>query len=249
MVDMTPTLIQKEPRMDGLTPADELATRRRPRFEGESLGYATAREKLLAEEIRLRRHAEAVAAQRRALPDGPIIDRDYRFLGHNGGDTLGLADLFGPHDTLLTYFWMYGPTRARPCPMCTNLLGPLDANAADLRQQVALAVLGRSPVERQIAFAMERGWRNLPFYQTVGDDYALDIGGLDPETGWEMPVLAVFRRDGENVVRLFWMGEMTGEMADPGQDPRGAIDLAPLWNALDLTPDGRDPDWYPKLSY
>ena len=42
---------------------------------------------------------------------------------------------------------------------------------------------------------------------------------------------------------------MSGAMADPGQDPRGAPDLAPLWNILDLTPDGRDPEWYPKLSY
>lgn len=26
---------------------------------------------------------------------------------------------------------MYGPDRDRPCPMCTNLLGPLDANAEE----------------------------------------------------------------------------------------------------------------------
>jgi predicted dithiol-disulfide oxidoreductase (DUF899 family) len=38
-------------------------------------------------------------------------------------------------------------------------------------------------------------------------------------------------------------------MADPGQDPRGAPDMAPLWNILDLTPAGRGTDWYPKLSY
>jgi predicted dithiol-disulfide oxidoreductase (DUF899 family) len=42
---------------------------------------------------------------------------------------------------------------------------------------------------------------------------------------------------------------MSGAMADPGQDPRGAPDLAPLLTILDLTPAGRDPFWYPKLSY
>jgi predicted dithiol-disulfide oxidoreductase (DUF899 family) len=26
-------------------------------------------------------------------------------------------------------------------------------------------------------------------------------------------------------------------------------DLAPLWSYLDLTPEGRAPDWYPKLDY
>ena len=40
-----------------------------------------------------------------------------------------------------------------------------------------------------------------------------------------------------------------GQTADPGEDPRGAPDLMPLWNFLDLTPGGRGTDWYPKLSY
>jgi predicted dithiol-disulfide oxidoreductase (DUF899 family) len=42
---------------------------------------------------------------------------------------------------------------------------------------------------------------------------------------------------------------MSGEMADPGQDPRGAPDLDPLRTILDLTPAGRDATWYPKLEY
>lgn len=40
-----------------------------------------------------------------------------------------------------------------------------------------------------------------------------------------------------------------GLTANPGEDPRGAPDLMPLWNFLDLTPEGRDPKWYPKLAY
>ena len=40
------------------------------------------------------------------------------------------------------------------------------------------------------------------------------------------------------------------ETADPGQDPRGAPDLMPLWpTILDSTPEGRGADWYPKLKY
>ena len=61
-------------------------------------------------------------------------------------------------------------------------------------------------------------------------------------------MLAVFRKDGDEV-RLFWKSEMTVEMADPGQDPRGAPDIASLWNILDLTPAGRGTDWYPSLEY
>lgn len=60
-------------------------------------------------------------------------------------------------------------------------------------------------------------------------------------------LLVLVKREGK--VYLAWGAEMGGETADPGQDPRGAPDLAPLWNLLDLTPAGRDPSWYPKLDY
>ena len=229
------------------TQTAELAAKRQPRA-GESDAYAKARTALLAEEIALQRRIDAVAEQRRQLPAGPVVDKDYRFSDFNG-EEVGLADLFGEHDTLVTYFWMYGPERERPCPMCTNLLGPLDANAKDIMQRVALVVLGRSKVERMAAFAQERSWQHLHFAQTLGDDYALDFGGLDPEKGWEYPVMAVFRKDADGTVRLFWKGEMTGEMADEGKDPRGGPDPATLWPILDLTPEGRGEGWYPKLSY
>lgn len=229
-----------------LKSATALAALGKTPFPGASAEYERARIALLAEEIELRRHLERVHEQRRALPPGPVIRKDYRFKDEQAFE-VGLMDLFGGKSTLVTYFWMYGPQRERPCPMCTNLLGALNGNAADIKQRVALKVLGRSPVERQYAFAQERGWRDLNFVQTVGDDFARDIGALQPD-GAEYPALNVFRRDGDHV-RLFWAGEMSGAMADPGQDPRGAPDLAILWNVLDLTPEGRGADWYPKLSY
>jgi predicted dithiol-disulfide oxidoreductase (DUF899 family) len=148
-------------------PADELAAKRTPPFPGESAEYATAREALLADEIEVRRHLTRLAEQRQGLPPGPVIERDYRFLDGNG-EEVGLVDLFGDHDTLITYFWMFGPQRARPCPMCTNFLGGANGNARDVEQRAAFRILGRSPVERQRAFAVERGWRDLSFVQTVG---------------------------------------------------------------------------------
>ena len=229
-----------------LTPAILLGSKAKTPFPGASPDYEAARKALLAEEIEFRRHMTRLTAQRRALPPGPVVTKNYRFKDEQGFE-VGLRDLFGDKNTLVTYFWMYGPQRERPCPMCTNWLGAVNCNAADIKQRVALKVLGRSPVERQYAFAQERGWRDLNFAQTIGDDYARDIGVLRPD-GSEYPALIVFRRDGDKV-RLFWAGEMTGEMADPGQDPRVAPDIASLWSILDLTPGGRGTDWYPKLQY
>lgn len=131
--------------------------------------------------------------------------------------------------------------------MSTNWLGAMEGNAADIKQRVALKILGRSPVERPYAFAQERGWRDLNFGQTVEDDYAKDLGIL-MDDGSESPALVVFQRNGDQV-RLFWASEMTREMDDPGQDPRDAPDIAALWSVPDLTPGGRPKDWYPKLKY
>ena len=118
-----------------------------------------------------------------------------------------------------------------------------------MKQRAAFKILGRSPVGRQKAFAMERGWHDLDFVQTVGDDFALDHAALDLEKGWEFPAYIVFRKDADGAVRYFYAAEMPAEAADPGQDPRGAVDFAPLWHILDTTPEGRGTDWYPKLSY
>jgi len=160
---------------------------------------------------------------------------------------VGFADLFGDQDTLFVYNWMYGPKRARPCPMCTALLSCLDGNADHLRQRIAVAVVGLSPIERQIAFKVERGWKNLPLYFDVNGKFSQDYHAITDD-GTDTAAINVFtRRDG--VIRHFWGAETGFVAADPGEDPTTAPDLMPLWNVLDLTPDGRRTDWYPKLSY
>lgn len=231
---------------DTLKPAAELAELRKPIFPGESADYTRARKALLAEEIEFRRNMTRLTEQRMALPPGPVVAKDYRFKDGQGQDA-SLLDLFGDKDTLVSYYWMYGPERERPCPMCTNWLGSIEGNAADIKQRVALKVIGRSPVSRQYAFAQERGWRDLEFVQSVGDDYARDIGVLQDD-GSEGAAIIVYARDGDQV-RLFYAAEMPFEAADPGQDPRTAPDIASLWNILDLTPEGRGKDWYPRLQY
>lgn len=228
------------------TPAADLIKHRKAIFPGESKEYAEARASLLAAEIDARRTLTDLAEQRRRLPAGPVVSKEYRFIDSNG-DEKGLIDLFDGHHTLITYFWMYGPQRERPCPMCTDTLAGLNSVAVNVEQRAALRILGRSPIARQLEFARERGWDHLKFVQTVGDDYARDTGTLSPE-GDEFPSFIVYQLDGGQV-RAFYAAEMPKEAADPGQDPRGPTDLSLLWNVLDHTPEGRGTKWYPKLSY
>ncbi|PWK87766.1 DUF899 family protein [Fulvimonas soli] len=227
-----------------LVPAAELAARNRTRFPNESAAYRRARQALLAEEIELRRHIERVAEQRRALPPGGEVGGRYRFQGEHG--EVDLAGLFGDKPTLVVYSYMFGPQRARPCPMCTSLLSAWDGEARDIGQRAALAVVARSPLARLLDFKRERGWRHLRLYSDVDGAYSRDYFGV-AEDGSDIPACNVFTRRGG--VRHFWSGEMGPETADPGQDPRGAPDLMPLWTVLDCTPEGRGTDWYPRLDY
>ena len=214
-------------------------------FPNESDEYRRARTELLAEEIELRRHIERVAAQRRALPPGGAIPEDYLFEGENG--PVRLSELFGRHDALVVYNFMYGPKRERPCPMCTSALSAWDGELPDIEQRVAFAVVAKSPIERLVAFKKERGWRNLRLFSDVAGDYSRDYHAVTNDGGDDAALNVFTRRDG--TIRHFWSGEMGFETADPGQDPRGAPDPAPLWMVLDQTPEGRGADWYPKLDY
>jgi predicted dithiol-disulfide oxidoreductase (DUF899 family) len=234
-----------------LQPAEALVRKNASSQPHESAEYREAREALLVEEINLRRQIERVAAQRRALPPGGEVKGDYQFLGEassvQGANPVGLPELFGDKDTLFVYNWMYGPKRQRPCPMCTALLSSLNGNADHIRQRIALAVVGLSPIERQIAFKVERGWTHLPMYADVNGNFSRDYHAI-MDDGTDTAAQNVFvRRDG--TIRLFWGEEMGFGTADPGQDPRGAVELSSLWSVLDLTPGGRGTDWYPKISY
>jgi predicted dithiol-disulfide oxidoreductase (DUF899 family) len=226
-----------------LAAAGQLAATNKAHFPNESPQYRAARNALLIEEIELRRQIERVAMQRRALPPGGEIPRDFELSSEAGA--VFVSGLFGARNTLLVYSMMYGPHRESPCPMCTSFLTAWNGVAVNLRERVAIAVTARSPIERLSAFKTQRGLLNLPFLSDMSGEYTRAY--VNPDDA-DVPGFSVFTKR-EGVVRHFYSGEMSGEMADPGQDPRGAPDLDPLWLMLDWTPDGRGTDWYPKLDY
>jgi len=226
-----------------LASARQLAETNQAHFPNESPEYRVARNELLIEEIELRRHIERVAAQRRALPSGGTIPQDFELVSEKG--PARLSTLFGDKDTLMIYSMMYGPQRQAPCPMCTSFLSSWNGTAVNLRERIAMAVTARSPIERLIEYKAQRGFMDLPFVSDLSGEYTRTYVNREDA---DVPGLSVFsRRDGN--IRHFYTGEMSGAMADPGQDPRGGPDPDPLWLMLDLTPGGRGTDWYPKLDY
>jgi predicted dithiol-disulfide oxidoreductase (DUF899 family) len=238
-------------------------------FPGESAEYRAARDRLLEQEIELRRAMEAVAVARRELPPGGAVPEDYVFAGAGAGGApadVRLSELFAPgRDSLVIYSFMFprdpdddrpGPAGGRtallplaegPCPSCVGFLDQLDGAAEHAGQHLNLAVVAKAPLSRVLDFAEERGWRQLRLLSSAANTYNRDYLAETPE-GTQRPMLTVFHRDGDEV-RHAWSSELFYAPWDPGQDPRHVGTLEPLWNLFDLTPEGRPADWDEQLSY
>jgi predicted dithiol-disulfide oxidoreductase (DUF899 family) len=217
------------------------------RFPNESDEYRAARDELLTAEMALRRQVEDVAALRRRLPLGGEVPADYEF-DEVGGGTVRMSQLFAEgKNTLLLYSYMYGPEMKAPCVMCTSMLDALEGENPHIVQRVNFAVVAKSPAARIEAFARPRGWRNLRLLSSSRNSYNRDYQG-ETADGDQMPSMNVFvRRDGR--IRHFWNSELLFAPVDEGQDSRHIDMWWPLWNLLDLTPEGRGEDWYPRLRY
>jgi predicted dithiol-disulfide oxidoreductase (DUF899 family) len=238
-------------------------------FPGESAEYRAARDRLLEQEAELRRATEAVAAARRQLPPGGIVPEDYVFqgTGEDGAPAdVRLSELFAPgKDSLVIYNFMFprdpgddrpGPDAGQtarlplaegPCPSCVALLDQLDGAAEHVSPHINFAVVAKAPLPRVLAFAEERGWRRLRLLSSAGNTFKRDYLAETAE-GSQRPMLTVFHRDGATI-RHFWSSELFYAPAEPGQDPRHAGTIEPVWNLFDLTPEGRGADWDEQLRY
>jgi predicted dithiol-disulfide oxidoreductase (DUF899 family) len=238
-------------------------------FPGESPEYRAARDRLLEREIELRRTMEAVAVARRELPPGGVVPRDYVFhgAGADGGPIeVRLSELFAPgKDSLAVYSFMFprdpgdrtpGPKTGQtallplaegPCPSCTALIDQLEGAADHMGQHVNLAVVAKTSLPRLLTFAEERGWKRLRFLSSATNTYNGHYHAETPD-GTQRPMLTIFHRN-EDAIRHFWSSELFYAPTEPGQDPRHVGTLEPLWNLLDLTPEGRPQDWEEQLQY
>ena len=238
-------------------------------FPGESAEYRAARNRLLDQEIKLRRAMEAVAEARRRLPPGGVVPVDYIFQAQGPHGTqvrVRLSELFAPgKSSLLIYSMMFpraadddspGPPGGQtallplaegPCPSCTALLDQLDGAAEHAGQHVNLAVAAKAPLGRLVTFAGERGWRRLRLLSSAGTTYNLDYLA-ETDEGAQQPMLNVFHRDGDTI-RHFWASELFYAPTEPGQETRHVGTIEPLWNLFDFTREGRPPSWHEQFSY
>jgi predicted dithiol-disulfide oxidoreductase (DUF899 family) len=204
----------------------------------------------------LRRSLERVAAERRGLPPGGPVPEDYRFEEAEDGREVTFSELFAPgKDTLVIYSFMFprysrdtrpGPTAGEtarlplgetPCPSCTSILDSLDGAAPHLAQRINLTVVAKSDPERVRNFARERGWRHLRLLSSRNNTYNRDYQA-ETEAGDQLPIVNVFVRDGGEI-RHSWASELMFAPREEGLEARHVDLIWPIWNVLDMTPEGR----------
>lgn len=225
---------------------------RQTNLKNESAAYLASREELRLAEIQSMRLLERIAELRRALPEGATVE-DYEFtegpVGLSAGDepakTVRMSELFtGPGRALVIYQLMYGKKQTTPCPMCTMWIDGYNGVAQHLAQNVDFAIAAAADLPALRAYARTRGWNNLRLLSCGDSTFKYDMASEDAE-GNQDSTISVFTRDSSGTLRHFYSGHPW--LADD-INQRGIDRLTPVYNMLDLTPQGRD-DWFADLSY
>src|SRR5438477_2486811 len=227
-------------------------TYRQTNLPNESPEYLAKREELRLAEIELLNTRERVAALRRELPKGATI-QDYEFLegptslddGDEPTKKVRLSELFtAPDRSLVIYHFMFGKKQVNPCPMCTAWIDGYNGTAHHIAQNVDLAIVAAADPSTLRVYARERGWNRLHLLSAGQSTFRYDLGSEDRE-GNQDSTISIFTRDGDGTVRHFYSAHPM--MADDIKE-RGLDLIAPVYNILDLTPQGRG-DWYASLDY
>jgi predicted dithiol-disulfide oxidoreductase (DUF899 family) len=227
-------------------------TYRQTNLTNESPEYLAKREELRKAEIELLQQRERIAELRRALPTGAVIE-DYEFLegptslddGDGPVQKVRLSELFtSPDRTLLIYHFMYGKKNTTPCPMCTSWIDCANGIAPHLAQNIDLAIVAAADPATLRAHARTREWNKVRLLSAGESTFKYDLGSEDRE-GSQDSTISVFTRDADGSIRHFytghpWLGEDIKE--------RGIDELNPIWNFLDLIPQGRG-TFYASLEY
>jgi predicted dithiol-disulfide oxidoreductase (DUF899 family) len=210
----------------------------------ESDEYRRQREELRVAELDLIDQAERVAALRRTLPADTLVD-DYPLIDVASGDRVRLSELFSaPGRPLILYHFMYGKLQTEPYPLCTMWSDGYNAAAPHLTQNADFVVVAAADPAAIAAHAASRGWSNLRLLSARDSTFKYDLGS-EEEDGEQIESISVFTRGDDGSVRHVY--SKGAQMADDRRE-RGIDLLTPVWNLLDLTPNGRG-DWYPSLHY
>lgn len=201
--------------------------------------WLTARKALLEKEKIFTKARDELTKERQMLPMVKI-DKNYVFNSNSGEKTL--ANLFGPHQQLIIYHFMFGNDWEEGCPSCSfwadNFNG-IDKHLA--ARDTAFAVTSNAPLSVLNEYKQRLGWDfhwvsatdtefgadfDVSYYDDGYDKSGYNYSDWMPEG--EMPGISVFIKQGNNIYHSY------------STYGRGLDMLNGAYHYLDLTPKGRD---------
>jgi predicted dithiol-disulfide oxidoreductase (DUF899 family) len=157
-----------------------------------------------------------------------------------------LADLFGKHQQLLVYHFMFGPDWDEGCKSCSfwadNFNG-IDIHLA--HRDITFLAISRAPLSKLEAYKKRMGW-SFKWVSSGESDFNYDFGvsfdaeaaksgrayynyGTGVKVQEEMPGVSVFYKDRDGDIYHTYSAYS-----------RGIDLLSGAYNYIDLTPKGRD---------
>ena len=134
--------------------------------------WINARKKLLSKEKQLSKQRDALNKLRRQLP-WEKVEKKYIFDGPDGKETL--AELFGKHNQLLVYHFMFAPEWKEACAHCSFWADHFDAIGVHLAaRDTAFVVISRAPMANIKAFKKRMGWK-FKWVSSGGNDFNYDL--------------------------------------------------------------------------
>jgi len=217
-------------------------------IKGESEAYRKLRDELLEAEIALKDQTERVAALRRQLPPGPVVETDYVFREGPGNlhddspanfRNVRLSELFAPgKDSLIVDHLMWAPGDELPCRMCNMWADGYAAVAPHVSDKVNFVLVAKVDLARLRAWGRRRGWDKFRLLSSHDSTFNRDYF-VEDEHG-QRPAVSVFRRAPDGKIYFTYTTEMSRA---PGHH-RGIDPFSPVWHFFDLLPEGRE-NWMP----
>lgn len=213
--------------------------------------WLVARRWHLAEEKRVTKERDQLAAERRRLPMVKI-GKKYVFGSAEGKRTL--RGLFDGQRQLIVYHFMFDPKWTKGCPGCTGFVDALGDLSMLKERHTAFVLVSRAPLAKLQAYQKKRGWDEVTWVSSHGSEFNYDFHAtLDEQVApveynyrskeqllarespnqveGEAHGLSVFFRIGKDVFHTY------------SAYARGVENLTNSYALLDVTPWGRQEDW------
>ncbi len=206
--------------------------------------WLAKRHALLEKEKAHTRLKDELTAMRQALP-WVLLDKDYSFDTDEG--SVSLEGLFGEHDQLIVYHFMFGPGWKAGCVSCSLWADSFNGLAPHLAARgIAFTAISSAPMTMIAPFKKRMGW-DFDWVSSSPSTFNADFNvGFTPGQSTDTPLMYNFKEieqspmDEMHGTSVFAKDEMGNIYHTYSTYGRGLEITNAAYSYIDMTPRDRD---------